>query len=181
MDIVGRLVRLRAWRPDDAEAVAAILRDPRMVAGLDHWSRVPYGVEQARDFVTRPDAPPERRWAVECIEDGALIGATGLHGIDHLNRHAVWGIWIGPPEIWGRGYGTETCMLATDYAFRHLGLEKVMLTVYLDNPRARRTYEKAGYRSEGVLRRHIWLNGALRDLENMAVFSDDPLYADPTG
>src|SRR3712207_3748365 len=36
------------------------------------------------------------------------VGNTGLHGIDHRNRSASFGIFIGEPECRGKGYGTET-------------------------------------------------------------------------
>jgi RimJ/RimL family protein N-acetyltransferase len=176
MDITGRLVRLRAFRPEDAPAIAEQLADPRVVSYLAQWAHGPYPVEQARTWtVTTP--PGEVHWAVECIADGSFMGSTGLHAIDHRNRHCGWGIWLGPPDRWGRGYGTEACMLSVEYAFRFLAMEKVCLDVYAGNDRARRSYEKAGFASEGTRRRHYWRDGELIDVEIMAVFRDNPVYA----
>jgi RimJ/RimL family protein N-acetyltransferase len=176
MDVTGKLVRLRAPAPDDAPAVAELLADPRVVANLAQWSHGPYSLEKARSWITT-ESPNEIHWAVECIADSAFVGVTGFHAIDHHNRHCGWGIWIGPPDRWGRGYGTEACMLAVEYAFRHLAMEKVCLDVYAGNDRARRCYEKAGFVSEGIKRRHYWRDGQLIDVELMAVFRDHPLYA----
>jgi RimJ/RimL family protein N-acetyltransferase len=176
MDVTGRLVRLRALRSEDAERIAELLADPRVVANLAQWSHAPYPVERAREWVAAT-APDQLHWAVECLEDGAFIGTAGLHGIDHRNRHCGWGIWIGPPERWGHGYGTEACMLSVEYAFRYLAMEKVWLYVFQDNERGRRAYQRAGFASEGVRRRHYWSDGALIDVEMMAVFADNPLYA----
>jgi hypothetical protein len=36
---------------------------------------------------------------------------------------------------------------------------------------------KAGFATEGVLRRHYWQGGRLVDLEVVSVFGDHPLYA----
>ena len=178
MDIEGRLVRLRAFREDDAPRIVELLADPRVGAHLDHWARTPYTLAEAREFIAlRSSITGTVRWAIERVEDGAFLGATGLHDIDHVNRHATWGIWTGPPERWGRGYGTEACMLAVRYAFRQLGVSKVVLYVYVGNDRGRRAYVKAGFESEGVFRRHYWLDGHLIDVEAMAVFADSPLYA----
>ena len=69
-------------------------------------------------------------------------------------------------------------MLAVEYAFRHLAMEKVCLYVYAGNDRARHVYEKAGFVSEGTQRRHFWRDGELIDVELMAVFSDNALYAE---
>ncbi|MDQ6846133.1 MAG: GNAT family N-acetyltransferase [Candidatus Dormibacteraeota bacterium] len=182
MDITGTLVQLRALRPDDAPTIAELLADPRVVANLAEWSHGPYSVEHARTFVasTLTDAPlPDQViWAIERIADGAFLGSTGLHAIDRRNRHCGWGIWLGPPEQWGRGYGTEACMLAVEYAFRFQAMEKVHLCVYAGNDRARRSYEKAGFVSEGIRRQHYWRDGALIDVELMAVFRDNPLYTE---
>lgn len=177
MDITGRLVRLRAWSETDAEPLAVLLANERVVRYLDHWSRGPYPVSRAREWVTAPPAGTERGWAIECLADGVLVGSTGLHHIDFQNRHCIWGIWTGPPDRWGRGYGTEACMLSVEHAFRALGLTKVGLYVWAGNDRARRAYERAGFVSEGVLRRHYLLDGDLVDVEVMAVFADNPLYA----
>ena len=175
MDVTGRLVRLRPLSPDDAPAITEALADPRVVVNLAQWSHAPYSLEQARAW-TQSAGPDEVIWAIECIADGAFIGTTGLHAIDHRNRHCGWGIWIGPPDRWGHGFGTEACMLSVEYAFRVLAVEKVWLYVYSGNDRARRSYLRAGFTSEGVRRRHYWRDGALIDVEMMAVFSDNPLY-----
>ncbi|MGH7721887.1 MAG: GNAT family N-acetyltransferase [Candidatus Dormibacteria bacterium] len=175
MDVTGRLVRLRARRPEDAPAIADILASPQVVANLAQWAQGPYSLEKARAWVAA-ESPDEVLWAIECLDDHAFIGATGLHGLDHRNRRCTWGIWIGPPQRWGRGYGTEACMLAVEYAFLHLAMEKVNLDVYAGNDRARRSYEKAGFVSEGIKRRHYWRDGELIDVERMAVFRDHPDY-----
>jgi RimJ/RimL family protein N-acetyltransferase len=62
------------------------------------------------------------------------IGNAGLHGVDHRNRSATFGILIGEPDCRGKGYGTETTRLMLDYAFTALGLHNVMLTVFDFNP-----------------------------------------------
>jgi RimJ/RimL family protein N-acetyltransferase len=176
MDITGRLVRLRAKREEDAPAIAECLADPRVVSYLAQWSHRPYSLEMATTWATTTP-PHELHWAIECIADGAFIGMTGFHGIDHHNRHCGWGIWTAPPDRWGRGYGTEACMLCVEYAFRFLAMEKVYLDVYAGNDRGRRSYEKAGFVSEGIKRRHHWRDGELVDVQIMAVFRDNPIYA----
>jgi RimJ/RimL family protein N-acetyltransferase len=176
MDLVGEKVRLRAQVDSDADFFAATLADPEVVQYLAGWAWVPYGTREAREYLStkRTDSVG---WTIECLEDGQPIGATGLHTIDHRNRNCTWGIWTGPPDRWNRGFGTEACKLAVAYAFNQLAMEKVSLDVYEGNERARKSYAKAGFAREGILRRHIWLGGRLVDIEVMAVFRDHPLYA----
>ncbi|HEY7293463.1 MAG TPA: GNAT family N-acetyltransferase, partial [Dehalococcoidia bacterium] len=83
---------------------------------------------------------------------GRPIGNTDLREISRHHGTATFGIMIGEPEFWNRGYGTEATRLVLDYAFHVLGLHNVLLTVYETNPRGVRAYEKAGFRQIG--RRH---------------------------
>lgn len=176
MDLIGETVRLRAHTDADATFFASVLTEPEVVRFLADWARAPYGPREALEYV-RTARPDTVSWTIECRADGRPIGTTGLHRIDHRNRNCIWGVWIGPPERWGHGFGTEACRLAVGYAFSQLGMEKVSLDVYEGNDRARHSYEKAGFAREGLLRRHLWLDGRLADVEVMAVFRDHPLYA----
>src|SRR5438105_11980149 len=176
MDVTGRLVRLRPLRADDAKAIVANVADPEVVRYLDAWAWGPYGREQAAEFIAERD-PDMVNWAVEELERGRFIGVTGLRDVDLRHRNCIWGIHIGPPAVWGRGYGTEACRLATDFAFKHLGMEKVYLRVYEPNLRGRRAYEKAGYRVEGTFPRDHWMEGELVTTYLMAAYRDDVGYA----
>jgi RimJ/RimL family protein N-acetyltransferase len=175
VDLTGKKVRLRATTESDADFFAATLVDPEVVRFLASWAWVPYGRREALDWV-RTQHPDAVNWTIECLADGHPIGVTGLHQIDHRNRNCEWGIWIGPPSRWNQGFGTEACRLAVGYAFDQMAMEKVSLDVYQDNDRAKRSYSKAGFSTEGILRRHYWLRGRLVDVEIMSVFRDHPLY-----
>ena len=159
--------------------MARIVSDPEVTRHLANWSWRPYGERDAADYVQRLD-PARVAWAIECLEDGAYIGNTGFHELDFRNRNCSWGIFIGPPERWGRGYGTEACRLAVRFAFRQLGMEKVYLHVYEGNDRGRRAYEKAGFRLEGTLPRHVWQDGRFVTAHLMAVYADSPQYSAAT-
>jgi ribosomal-protein-alanine N-acetyltransferase len=176
MDLVGDLVRLRALGPDDAQALAALVADPEFGRFLNPWAWQPYSVDSALDFINRHD-PDAVSWAVECLADGELLGTTGLHHLDFRSRNCYWGIGIGPPSRWGKGFGTEACRLAVRFAFKELAMEKVYLRVYEGNDRGRRAYEKAGFAVEGTLPRDIWLHGGYATTYLMAVYRENPLYA----
>jgi RimJ/RimL family protein N-acetyltransferase len=62
--------------------------------------------------------------------------------------------------------------LATDFAFRDRNLQRIWLTVFADNPRAIRAYEKAGFEMEGTLRRAYFVDGRWRDAAIMAKLRD---------
>jgi RimJ/RimL family protein N-acetyltransferase len=176
VELTGSLVRLRQPQPEDSSAIVANVADPEVARYLGTWAWNPYSPE---DFVgvTGRRSADEIRWTIDALADGACLGMTSLDNIDHRHRHCWWGIHIGPPGRWGRGYGTEACVLATRYAFRQLGMEKVCLFVYEGNERARRAYARAGYEVEGVLRRDTMLDGQLVTKYLMSALRDHPLYA----
>jgi RimJ/RimL family protein N-acetyltransferase len=91
------------------------------------------------------------------------IGTASLFDVDHRNRAAVFGIFVGDPEYRGRGYGTETTRLVLDYAFTAVGLHNVMLTVFDLNPAGIRAYEKAGFKEFGRRKESQRIGGELRD------------------
>ena len=101
------------------------------------------------------------------------IGNTGFHVVDHVNDTAEFGIMLGEPDVWGRGYGTEATMLMLHYAFDVLELYSVFLETYASNPGAVRAYEKAGFKRIGV-RRGAKVVGRMRyDVLFMDAVADD--------
>lgn len=176
MDLTGRLVRLRGARPDDPGKLAELTRNPDVARFAGPPMLLPESSETWTEVLARRTAD-QLRWVVEALDDGAVIGTSGLHCIDHRNRHCSFGIWIGPPGRWGRGLGTEITFLTTRFAFRQLGMEKVYLGVFEGNERGLRAYAKAGYRVEATLPRDHLLEGRLVTSYTMAAYRDDPLYA----
>jgi RimJ/RimL family protein N-acetyltransferase len=78
-----------------------------------------------------------------------LIWNCGLMNIDHLNRTAETGIFIGKKNYWNKGYGEEALELLMDYSFQYLNLRNIMLTVYSFNERACACYQKIGFKEIG--------------------------------
>lgn len=87
------------------------------------------------------------------LSDARPIGTIGLHGLDLRNGSAEFGIAIGEKTEWNKGQGTDALRAICDFGFGELRLERISLTVYANNERARRAYEKAGFVHEGTLRR----------------------------
>lgn len=74
------------------------------------------------------------------------VGSIYLRDIDREKACAEYGIFIGEEDALGKGYGTQAAELILDYAFGSLKLRSVFLRVFADNIRARKSYEKAGFR-----------------------------------
>ena len=93
-------------------------------------------------------------WAI-VAPDQKHIGNTSLH-LDKLNKRSDFGIVIGDKNYWGNGYATECLKILGDYVFKKLKFNRLQLTVFTDNRRAVRAYQKVGFKKEGILRKHIY-------------------------
>ena len=102
-----------------------------------------------------------------------LIGNTGLHKIDWVNRTAEYGLFIGDKAYWNKGYGTEVNLLMLDYAFYVLNLSHVHLQVLAFNEWAIKSYEKAGYKTVGKLTEFWEIAGKRHDMVIMEVLAKD--------
>lgn len=81
-----------------------------------------------------------------CSNSNGAIGSVYFRDIDNENKTAEFGIFIGEKDALGKGYGQEATALFTEYGFKYVGLEKIMLRVIDSNNRAEHVYEKNGFR-----------------------------------
>ncbi len=97
-------------------------------------------------------SPASYFFSIRTIAEDKLLGELGLDVVDWVGRDSFVGLGIGEPEYWSKGYGTDIMNVLLRYAFTEINLKRVTLTVFEYNPRAIRSYEKAGFRHEGCLR-----------------------------
>ena len=83
------------------------------------------------------------------------------------------GIFIGDKNYWSKGYGTDAMRTLLRFAFGEANLHRVELEVFAFNPRAIRTYEKAGFELEGVRKQALFREGAWHDEHIMATLRDE--------
>lgn len=101
------------------------------------------------------------------------IGTVFLKNIDHVSRKAEYGLFIG--ELWARGKGFANLIakLTLDFAFNELDLNRVYLTVFSDNIPAIKSYEKAGFKREGLMRQDFFDGLKYRDIIHMGILKAD--------
>jgi len=107
------------------------------------------------------------------LEDGRAIGTIGLHEVDQESGSAAFGIAIGEKAEWDKGYGTDALNAIADFGFGELRLERIYLDVYEQNLRAQRSYEKAGFTTEGIMRRALFKHGDFADVHRMSLLRDE--------
>ncbi len=179
--LAGHLVVLRPFRDGDLPAMRAVVSDPegRLLSGSVHdpaAARAPLTPDEelilSNWYQTRGDQPDRLDLAVADQATGECVGEVVLNQWDPGNESCNFRILIGPAGR-GRGLGTEATRLIVGYGIERLGLHRISLEVYAFNPRARRVYEKAGFRAEGVLRESLRYNGAWVDATVMSVLAGE--------
>lgn len=118
------------------------------------------------------DPPGEYLFGIRTLADDKLIGFVGLSH-PNLAGDGFVGIGIGERAYWGKGYGGEAMKLLVRFAFLELNMHRVSLDVFDYNPRAIRSYEKAGFRVEGRQREMILRDGVRTDVLFMGVLRED--------
>jgi RimJ/RimL family protein N-acetyltransferase len=119
--------------------------------------------------------PPNdiQRYGMVLCDKDILIGAISLQNINHLNRNAFIGIFIGEAEYRGKGYGAEAVRLLLNYGFNTLNLNNIMLSVHADNEAAIGCYKKVGFRTAGKRSEWIFKNGRYIDNIYMEMLARD--------
>lgn len=104
-----------------------------------------------RDELSYP-SPYRRSLAIEDA-NGRHIGNAMYYNIDSGRREAEIGITIGERQYWGRGCGSDAVTTLVRYIMVVNGFRRVYLKTLEWNSRARRAFEKAGFRVSGRARR----------------------------
>jgi RimJ/RimL family protein N-acetyltransferase len=156
---------LRPWRAEDVPRAAEICRDPE----ISRWTSVPrpYTEEHARTWIeqTRRDwerGEGEAAFAVTDAGGGEVLGAIGLRLTGSREGEGSVGYWVAA-DARGHGVATGALRLVAEWAFRSLGLRRLELVTLPGNEASQRVAEKAGFRREGVLPRHLEHDGEPRD------------------
>jgi hypothetical protein len=172
----GRLVRLaRGYTPDQHTALwARWNRDAQFKRLLDSEPPRLYSEAQLRKDAEE-ELPDNKGFGfdVRTLTEDRLIGFTYLGIASWVHRDAWLAIGLGDRDHQGKGYGTDALRITLRYAFEELDLHRVTLNVFANNARAMRSYEKAGFRSEGRLREAMLRDGRRIDIVYMGILKEE--------
>lgn len=99
------------------------------------------------------------------------VGSVYIRDIDRIHQKAEYGIFIGEERARGRGYGTAAAKLMIRYCFGEMKLHRLFLRVFARNGQAIRSYEKAGFEKEALLRDDVCIEGKYHDIVLMGILN----------
>lgn len=175
----GERVWLRPLEERDLPAYVAAVND-REVGGMAGYT-VPQSVSQATAWWNRIMEGWGRDgfyFTVCELGDDRFIGIAWLKGLNLMHGNAELAIFMDREHI-GTGFGADAQRALLEFAFRSVGLARVYLTAFAGNARAIRSYEKLGFRHEGVMR-SAWRGArGLEDGVLMAILREEWEAANP--
>ncbi|MEM5948041.1 GNAT family N-acetyltransferase [Spirochaetia bacterium 38H-sp] len=168
--MTGKNCYLSPINPEDAEKFTTWLNDPEVTRYLKTATHI-ISLHGEKEFLQ--NLAKEHVYTIVDIKTDNPIGTVGLAQMDHINRTAEIGIFIGDKNYWGKGYGTEAMSLLLDYAFKTLDLYSIFLRVYEYNERAIRSYKKIGFKQIGTRRKALRRDLKVYDIIYMDILSED--------
>ncbi|SCK09384.1 Protein N-acetyltransferase, RimJ/RimL family [Streptomyces sp. WMMB 714] len=159
----GESVTLRDFTLEDTDDVLKIAGDDRVTRWLSYDSRDRDGVRAMLEgAATRAKEIPRNEYylAVAAPPSDNVIGfcRIGLSGV----QAGKLGYALAPTE-WGKGYATDAAKTLIQFGFQDLGLHRISAAIGPDNAPSIKLVEALGFTREGVLRDHVFTNGAWRD------------------
>ena len=147
---------------EDIPAIMTIERSPGFDSLVGRWSAEEHAAEMAkpsaRYFIMRDGDQTAGFVMIQRLGEG--------HDKVHLRRIAV--------ATPGQGIGTRLINGVLDWLYTETGVNRIDLDVYVENERAKRSYEKAGFQVEGRLRDyHRNDDGTYRDMWLMSILRRD--------
>ncbi|TYQ18120.1 UNVERIFIED_CONTAM: RimJ/RimL family protein N-acetyltransferase [Acetivibrio alkalicellulosi] len=169
--IEGKKLYLSPVNPEDVGIYTKWVNDLSMSIRLGSASNV-YSLQQEKSFLESM-AKEGHNFAIILKDSDKLIGNGSLFSVNNTYRSATLGLFIGDEENRNKGLGTEALQLLTEYGFKILNLNNIMLQVFEFNKAAIKCYEKAGFRTFGKRTMSCCINGKYYDEYYMEILPKD--------
>lgn len=148
-------IRLRPMTAEDLPTLQRWAVSPEFLMQWTGRTFVwPLDDAQLRDYFAGSQGAEPRRYLFMAVDkQDRAVGHIGLRDINHLDGGAMVSCVLVDEDA-GRGRGVGAAMMEriAEFAFADLGLHRLELYVFDFNRRAIACYERAGYRTEGLLR-----------------------------
>lgn len=164
----GEYVIMRVPEADDADIMAAWQNDGD-VAKLLPIHQIPVSKSVTEDMISGVRRDKNKIVFVIENDDGIPIGIASLKDIDWIDGTAKMDIVLYAKNCWGRGFGYDSVRTLTDYGLDGINLNTIYVNILEGNDTAVKCFEKAGYRSEGVLQNRVLKDGRMRNIISMSI------------
>ena len=156
----GERVLLRPGRPEDADALVRIRKEPEVAR---RWGDADIEKEIGEGFIGN-----DAGFVIEA--DGEVVGAIQYgEEDDPMYRHASMDIFLATSRH-GQGLGPEAIRVLARHLFEERGHHRLTIDPAADNVAAIRAYERVGFCRVGIMRSYergpdgVWHDGLMMDM-----------------
>lgn len=178
MVIQGELVFLRPIRQPDMKRIHQAIHHEQIVSLIGQPDSISQH-EVTKQYKLHIKNPARHDFAICVVKTRKVIGDLSIFNIDTESKKAQFRIMIHNPAFFNQGYGTEATLLAQDFVFKKLVLNRLELNVFSHNRQAIRMCEKTGFKKEGCLRQALHFNHQYSDEILMGMIRVDYNYSRP--
>lgn len=101
------------------------------------------------------------------------IGQIASNEFDLENKKVELDILIGQKKNMGKGYGSDALKTLMKYLFENFDINKIWTSARANNARALKTYEKVGFKKEGLLREDDYFENNFVDCVRFGVLKKE--------
>lgn len=161
-------MRLRPFKTTDADIICTWLHDAVSIA---KWSAThytyPLTAEQIMGYYHKTEAD-DKQWMMTATDDnGNVVGSLFLRRANYEESTIHFAFVVVSDKHRGEGLGTQMISLAVKYCTEILGIKKITLSVFENNPQAQRCYEAVGFVKTEFLENTFTFEGKGWNLYNM--------------
>ena len=160
--LVGETIYLRPATAED-------------IANTHHWQQLSElqslscrpmtfwtAAEVAENFKKQERTVSQQQFMIVRKSDNIAVGRINFFDLNTQNRSTELGLLVDPDER-KKGYALEATRLLCRYLFKYRGLNKVHAQTAEFNDAAKKLLQKAGFKKDGVLRKHYFWQGEFHD------------------
>lgn len=153
MYLVGDRIRLRNIELSDISFVKEVENDP------ENWefssTLAPYSSYSVEEYIKSEYLGiyqnKQQRFVVELKDNKTAIGLIDLFNFDPHNSTSEIGIFISK-EYRKNKYGKESIDILLNYAFNHLELKTLIITISTDNIPSIKLFESCNFEKVGIIK-----------------------------
>lgn len=159
----GKKVSLRALEESDAEILQKWYMDKDFRQAYDAYESIDLDSIREEIAGSRRGVYDPRQTKLTFLvlrkRDQSPIGVCCLRNIDRMNGNAELLLGIGEKDMRLAGFGLDLLIVLLDFAYYGLDLQKTYMRISENQPYGLQNALKFGYKPEGHLRNHIFIDG----------------------
>ncbi|MDE6868468.1 MAG: GNAT family N-acetyltransferase [Clostridia bacterium] len=160
---------LRQWKKEDAESLAELLNNKKILDNLRDGLPYPYTASDALGYIDAMlNSDKNSVFAFAVVTEGKVVGSVGIFRQQNIHyKTAELGYYIGEP-YWNIGIATEAVKRACCYVFENTDIIRIFAEPFARNVASCRVLEKAGFVYEGTLCANAVKCGKVEDMKMYA-------------